>query len=116
MGQIYLNRRTVKIYKRQTWSNQQNIFTALRFILILFKIWHRVRYKIFGTELFINGTESFINGTESFTNGTESFTNGTEYFRNGTELVINSSFFQNGTEIVYGPFWVIKVYRFSFSL
>ena len=65
-----------------------------RLIFILLTIWHRVRYKIFGTELFINGTESFINGTEFFTNGTESFTNGTEYFRNGTELFINSSFFK----------------------
>ena len=72
-----------------------------RLIFILLTIWHRVRYKIFGTELFINGTESFINGTESFINGTEffmngteSFTNGTEYFRNGTELFINSSFFK----------------------
>ena len=102
MGQIYLYRRTVKISKRQIWSNQQNIFTTLRFIFILLKIWHRVRYKIFGTELFINGTELFINGTESFRNGTEFFTNGTEYFRNGTEFFINSSFFSNGTEIVYG--------------
>ena len=90
--------RTVKISKRQIWSNQQNIFTTLRFIFILLKIWHRVRYKIFGTELFINGTEFFINGTESFRNGTESFTN-------GTELFINSSFFSNGTEIVYGLFY-----------
>ena len=92
MGQIYLNRRTVKIYKRQTWSNQQNIFTALRFILILFKIWHRVRYKIFGTDFFINGTESFMNGTEFFMNGTESFTNGTECFMNfGAKKFLKSS-------------------------
>ena len=47
---------------------------GVNLILILLKIWHRVRYKIFGTE----------------------------YFKNGTELFINSSFFSNGTEIVYG--------------
>ena len=90
MGQIYLYRLTVKISKRPDRTNK----IYFRLIFILLTIWHRVRYKIFGTELFINGTESFINGTEFFTNGTESFTNGTEYFRNGTELFINSSFFK----------------------
>ena len=102
MGQIYLNRRTVKIYKRQTWSNQQNIFTALRFILILFKIWHRVRYKIFGTELFINGTESFINGTESFTNGTE---------KNENMKIYNFAILSNLIFLIS-----ISIFKSSFSL